>query len=180
MDIPASRLTLRLVRDDGPETPEPPLQEATAADLLERAREIARANRAAAAMSAEDARRIFALRVFESLEAGAAGVLRPDRRRELVSAAQRLGLRAFDANLIIAIVQDDARRGETALSKRAAGLVAWVVGEERLGRRARRRAGGFGAQESRGLGAQGVLMAVVVAIGLAFVGVVALISWIVR
>lgn len=39
-------------------------------------------------------------------------MLTPDRRRRLVRLATRVGLREFDANLIIAIVQDEARTGE--------------------------------------------------------------------
>lgn len=76
--------------------------------------EVAEANRAAAELSAGDARAIFALRVGELLDGGRAAILTPENRRRLVDLGQRLGLRAFDANLVIAIVQDGARRGESA------------------------------------------------------------------
>ena len=39
-------------------------------------------------------------------------VLTYENRRKLMMLAQRVGIRAFDANLIVAIVQDRARRGE--------------------------------------------------------------------
>ena len=39
-------------------------------------------------------------------------VLTYENRRKLMRLAQRVGIRAFDANLIVAIVQDRARRGE--------------------------------------------------------------------
>lgn len=75
---------------------------------------IADANRSAAQMTAGDARAIFAVRVAELLEGGRAAMLTPENRRRLVDLGERIGLRAFDANLVIAIVQDGARRGETA------------------------------------------------------------------
>jgi hypothetical protein len=40
-------------------------------------------------------------------------VLAPATRRQLLERAGRLGVRQFDANLLIALVQDRARRGET-------------------------------------------------------------------
>jgi hypothetical protein len=75
-------------------------------------------NRAAADFAASndpradaDLRRIFSMRVAASLEGGRAAILTPDSRRRLVTEARRAGLRAFEANLIIALVQDGARRG---------------------------------------------------------------------
>ena len=45
------------------------------------------------------------------------GAVLPFERREgLMALAQRLGLRPFDANLIVAVVQDRARRGESLAS----------------------------------------------------------------
>jgi len=40
-------------------------------------------------------------------------VLAHEDRRQLLALATRLGIRTFDANLILAVVQDRARRGET-------------------------------------------------------------------
>jgi len=76
---------------------------------------VARANRQAAAIDAVDARWVLACRVAATLEGGRAAILRPESRDRLLSQATRLGLRQFDANLIIAIVQDSARCGEEPL-----------------------------------------------------------------
>ena len=78
-------------------------------------REVEQEVRAAASLAPGDSRRILALRVMESLEGGRAAILRPEARHQVLSLATSLGLRAFDANLVIAIVQDGARRGETSL-----------------------------------------------------------------
>lgn len=75
------------------------------------ANEVGAENKRAASLSDRDARRIMAQRVAENLEGGRAGILVPERRRALVATAQRLGIRPFDANLIIAVVQDRFRRG---------------------------------------------------------------------
>lgn len=79
------------------------------------------------ALSQEDARRLFAMRVSQSLEGGRAALLRPDARRKLVHLAANTGLRPFDANLLIAIVQDSARRGEPTLSDPALASLAMVA-----------------------------------------------------
>ena len=55
-----------------------------------------------------DPRWVLALRVAEQLQGP---ILPPDRRERLLRLARVLGLSVFDANLIIAIVQDQARRG---------------------------------------------------------------------
>ena len=77
-------------------------------------RAVAAANRRAAVAS-DDARWAIAAAAAAALEGGAAAVLRPERRHRLVKMAVALGLRPFDANLIIAIVQDAARTGEGPL-----------------------------------------------------------------
>lgn len=73
--------------------------------------EVARMNRRSAALDATDARWVLACRVATSLEGGRAAILRPESRDRLLAQAERMGLRAFDANLVIAIVQDSARCG---------------------------------------------------------------------
>ncbi len=55
-----------------------------------------------------DPRWVLAVRVAEQLQGT---VLSPDKRDRLVKIGKMFGLTAFDANLIIAIVQDQARRG---------------------------------------------------------------------
>lgn len=105
---PDARLLRLVIPDQGPGLEESRARHAVATE-----------NRRAAALAAAedpaaeaDVRRIFSIRVAHSLEGGRAAILTPDNRRRLVSDARRAGLRAFDANLIIAIVQDSARRGE--------------------------------------------------------------------
>lgn len=74
--------------------------------------EVVRANRSASQLPPMDAAMILSRRVREGLDGGAAAVLTPERRRRLVDLAQRLGMTSFDASLLIAVVQDRARRGE--------------------------------------------------------------------
>lgn len=107
---------LRLVRSDGPlsRRAAPPSRDDHAAVLRENRRA------ADARLTADDARRILALRTAEALDGGRAAVLRPESRRRLLQLAHMLGVRAFDANLVIAIVQDGARRGETPSPNAAA------------------------------------------------------------
>ncbi|MCW5777162.1 MAG: hypothetical protein KIS87_12060, partial [Phycisphaeraceae bacterium] len=59
-----------------------------------------------------DARWAMAVRAAASLEGGRAAVLPPEKRDRLVALGVNLGLRPFDTNLVIAIVQDAARLGE--------------------------------------------------------------------
>lgn len=75
-------------------------------------RQVRAANVEAARLDALDARWVLAVRTTMSLQGGRAAVLRPDDRRSLVTQATRMGLRAFDAALVIAIAQDAARSGE--------------------------------------------------------------------
>lgn len=65
-------------------------------------------------MPAADPRLDFAALVRTSIEGGRAAILRPERRHDLMTRAHTLGLRPFDANLVIAVVQEAARRGEDA------------------------------------------------------------------
>lgn len=90
---------------------------------------VERENRAAAAMSALDARWVFAVQVAREIEmsgAPRAGVLAPERRRNLVKLATRLGLRQFDANLVIAIVQDGCRSEGDGLSREVSDRLTLV------------------------------------------------------
>lgn len=86
---------------------------ATGAALRVPARRVEQENRSAATLSADDARWILARRAAEAIEGGRAAILRPEVRARLVATGERLGLRTFDANLVLAIVQDDARSGRS-------------------------------------------------------------------
>lgn len=61
---------------------------------------------------AADARFRFASQVARHLEGGKAAILRPERRDHLIAGAVRDGILPFDANLVIALVQDATRRGD--------------------------------------------------------------------
>lgn len=73
---------------------------------------IVRENRAASQIPPLDAQAIFSRRVVEQLDGGRCALLTPERRDRLVALGKRLGMTTFDSNLVIAQVQDAARRGE--------------------------------------------------------------------
>jgi hypothetical protein len=77
-----------------------------------RTRAVIRENRLAARspMSPDDPRWILAQRAFAQMQGA---TMPPERRHRIMKTAQQLGVRPFDANLVIAIVQDKARRGES-------------------------------------------------------------------
>lgn len=81
---------------------------------------------AAAPLEAGDARWIFTVRVAAAIEGERAAVLTPEKRERLLKLARLLGLRDFDAALIIAIVQDSARCGLSPLGQTTAERVAMV------------------------------------------------------
>lgn len=60
-------------------------------------------------VSHADPRWQLAVRTNYLLDGGRAALLTPERRRAVLDLAETLGLRAFDANLIIAVVQDSRR-----------------------------------------------------------------------
>ena len=79
----------------------------------EAARRVEHENRAAATnpeLDPRDPRWVLAMRTYSQLQGAA---LTPERRARVMRTAQHLGLRPFDANLIIAVVQDHARRNES-------------------------------------------------------------------
>ncbi len=57
-----------------------------------------------------DPRWVLAVRAYSQLEGS---TLTPERRRKVLRTAEQLGVRPFDANVIIAIVQDHARAGRS-------------------------------------------------------------------
>lgn len=65
-----------------------------------------------------DPRWVLAVRTAELLEGP---ILRPERREGLLRLGGALGLSLFDANLVLAIVQDQARRGYAPTHCPAAG-----------------------------------------------------------
>jgi hypothetical protein len=105
------------ISHESEETPSP-------ARIAAARRAIAQENHAAALQS-DDVRWMFAQQVQTAIEGGRAAIVRPQIRQQLVSDAQRMGLRPFDANLVIAIAQDAARHGED-LHETAAHRLAMV------------------------------------------------------
>jgi len=102
--------SLRLVVDGDVLPPQSDrMREASSPSKVRRG--IARENREAAAMQRDDARLVFAQRVAANLEGGKAAILRPEVRQRLLTESASMGLRPFDANLIIAVAQDAAQRG---------------------------------------------------------------------
>ena len=77
-------------------------------------------------LDAMDPRWVLAVRTAGSLEGGRAAVLSPERRRRLVMLAQTMGLRPFDAAVVVALVQDAVRRGEEPLSAATANQLGLV------------------------------------------------------
>ncbi len=153
MPTPLSINPLRLARE--PAGPIPPAR----ADLDA----VTAANRESARLDDADSRAIFAVRVAESLEGGRAAILTPENRRRLVAAGARAGLRPFDANLVIAIVQDGARRGESVRHELTSSRLR-LVG---AGRR----------EENRRPGPGAIALA---AAGIALAAVAALIAWVTK
>lgn len=72
---------------------------------------------AAATLEPTDPRWVLAVRVAYMIQGGRAAVLRPADRRHLHRLAAYLGVRPFDANLVIAIVQDAARSGDPSSAR---------------------------------------------------------------
>lgn len=81
---------------------------------------------AASCLSEQDARMILARRTAEAIEGGTVARLAPVRRQGLERLATCLGLRAFDASLVIAIAQDAARTGEAVDSPSVNGRLSLV------------------------------------------------------
>ena len=101
--------------------------------VAQRARQaVTRENKAAATnpgLDPTDPRWVLAVRAYSQLQGSS---LTPTRREKLIQSARATGVRPFDANLIIAIVQDHARRGKDLGD--AAGTVALLEPPRRRGR----------------------------------------------
>ncbi|MEX2212795.1 MAG: hypothetical protein WD768_01620 [Phycisphaeraceae bacterium] len=119
-DSPSGKDTLRLKRGAGDESAPPsrvtentenktssqpgrPVIRLTDSDMASPGRSLG-----APIQEATDPRWVLALRTAESLDGS---ILSPEKREKLVRLGKVMGLTAFDANLVIAIVQDQARRG---------------------------------------------------------------------
>lgn len=83
-------------------------------------------NISASKLKGTDARWVFAVLVSKSLEGGRAAILTPEKRERLVASAISMGLRPFDANLVIAIVQDCTRCGHDRLCEETESRLSLV------------------------------------------------------
>lgn len=95
------------------------------------ARAVAEENKAAARMTnmeASDPRWLLALQTAAQLEGDR---LSPEARQRLERTAKLLGVRAFDANIIMAIVQDHARRNKPVAATSSLLKLVDVSGPER-------------------------------------------------
>lgn len=93
--------------------------------------EVSAENRVAAAIETTDARWVLAVRAADALEGGRAAVLKPEVRAKLLTSAKTMGLRPFDANLILAVVQDSARQGRPPGDAATIGRLSLVGPPER-------------------------------------------------
>ncbi|HBS28995.1 MAG TPA: hypothetical protein DEB06_05995 [Phycisphaerales bacterium] len=116
--LPRSDPRLRLAASEG----DRPLDEV----LARRAVEEENRRAAGPSISPTDLRHALAERASAALEGGRAALLRAERRRWLIDDAARRGLSPFEANLVIAIVQDAARRGEDPRSGATIGRLGAV------------------------------------------------------
>lgn len=89
---------------------------------------VAAENHAASAQEFDptDPRWVLAVRTAGAIEGGRAAVLPPEARARLLGLATRLGLRPFDAHLVMAIVQDAARCGREVVADDTRGRLALV------------------------------------------------------
>ncbi|MCU0688393.1 MAG: hypothetical protein MUE97_01425 [Phycisphaerales bacterium] len=86
-------------------------------------------------ISHADPRWQVAVRTNYLLDGGRAALLTPERRRAVLDLAETLGLRAFDANLIIAIVQDSRRTTGEGLTPETRHRLAMIRPGENPDRR---------------------------------------------
>lgn len=107
-----------------------PLALATWRDHQRARQDVARENHTAARSPLDpgDPRWVLAARAYSQLQGT---TLTPDRRDRVLQTARLLGVRPFDANVIIAIVQDTARRGQPLGD--AHGLIEMVPEPARRG-----------------------------------------------
>lgn len=104
MSNTATTSELRLTACDGMST-------AQAAALNEQATQLASSQQSTGqGLSASDPRWVLAMQTYDQLEGD---ILAPDKREKLIHMGRTFGLSVFEANLVIAIVQDRARRGQT-------------------------------------------------------------------
>lgn len=108
------------------------------------------------ALDPSDARWVLAVLCWEWMDGGSAAILTPAKRDKLMRAADSMRLRRFDAGLIIAIAQDERRRGGASLSRLAAARLALVAPPAQMPRTS------FIAASLSALSLAGVMIAILV------------------
>lgn len=108
---PASPPRLRLVRGGAMTSPQ------QAASMYRRTAETTDPARLSPITSHDDPRWVLAVMAADAMEGA---LLTPEKRRRLIDTGQGWGLSPFDANLVIALVQDQARRGVQGAERAAA------------------------------------------------------------
>jgi hypothetical protein len=83
-------------------------------------------SRAVTPVLATDPRWVLAVRTAQWLQGGRAAILTPEHRRRILGLAQHIGLRPFDASLVIAIVQDAVRCGQEPLGRAAEARLSMI------------------------------------------------------
>lgn len=133
---------------------------------------VAAENRLASAQPFDplDPRWVLAVRTANAIEGGRAAVLPPESRARLLSLATRLGLRPFDANLVIAIVQDGARSGEGPLEDQAQRRLALIRRPRRAAGRGTIRGRKDGVTLALRLAAAGLIAAGMAAMAIGWIG----------
>ncbi len=94
----------------GTQTAKPRIVRGPVSDLSRRSRRRDAEGAVNASLRANDPRWVFALRVQEALQGACLPI---ESRQRLNKLARVIGLNAFQCNLVIAIVQDAARRGRS-------------------------------------------------------------------
>ncbi len=102
---PASRLVLRPVNE--PDWGRPQAHQRTGSDRT------AKPAGTAAPLSPDDPRWVLAVRARELMQGAMLG---PDDRQNLLRTGRVMGLTDFESNLVLAIMQDQARRGQSLAS----------------------------------------------------------------
>ena len=138
-------------------------------------RAVAAENRRAAAMDPADARWTVAVATAMAVEGGRAGIISAERRAGVLELATSVGLRPFDAAMIMAVVQDARRAGEAPLSVNVQQRLLLVGGAGIIGVPMTGASGGSGGATT---GRGSAWLAVVWAVLLGLVGMWVMIKWV--
>ena len=126
-------------------------------------------------MDPADARWTVAVATAMAVEGGRAGIISAERRAGVLELATSVGLRPFDAAMIMAVVQDARRAGEAPLSVNVQQRLLLVGGAGIIGVPMTGASGGSGGATT---GRGSAWLAVVWAVLLGLVGMWVMIKWV--